>query len=141
MKDPAYKDYRQAVARAVRLGIIPKSIRCQQCGQCRSRIVGHHSDYAKPLLVVWLCQRCHSRHHYPSWYAAYKEQQNRAHRRLEKSQEGRLNKSILHDLEVFPSDEECDRQRDMDFQWLTRTMENSGALSGRNRCFGFLNNE
>lgn len=34
---------------------------CQHCGA--SKVEGHHEDYSKPLMVVWLCRPCHARHH------------------------------------------------------------------------------
>ena len=38
---------------------------CAECGG--QKVEGHHTDYAKPLQVVWLCRRCHRlRHHQAS---------------------------------------------------------------------------
>ncbi len=34
---------------------------CAVCGAIQSE--GHHSDYDKPLLVVWLCRGCHNKEH------------------------------------------------------------------------------
>lgn len=34
---------------------------CEKCGEVK--VVGHHPDYAKPLEVVWLCQKHHSEVH------------------------------------------------------------------------------
>jgi ribosomal protein S27AE len=34
---------------------------CEGCGAKRAQ--AHHDDYAKPLVVRWLCARCHVRHH------------------------------------------------------------------------------
>ena len=56
------------VERAVSKGIlIPQC--CEVCGahgrmaDGRSEVQGHHSDYSKPLDVMWLCQRCHHKWH------------------------------------------------------------------------------
>ncbi len=35
---------------------------CAQCGSTVN-IQAHHTDYSKPLDVIWLCPRCHRVHH------------------------------------------------------------------------------
>lgn len=34
---------------------------CQHCGRSPSRLTRHHPDYTEPLIVEWLCQRCHTK--------------------------------------------------------------------------------
>jgi ribosomal protein S27AE len=58
---------RKAVARrelnaAIRSGLVVRPAECSGCGG-GSRIHGHHDDYTKPLIVRWLCPRCHGREH------------------------------------------------------------------------------
>lgn len=39
-------------------GELQRPSKCGLCGK-RSRVDGHHEDYAKPLQVLWLCRSCH----------------------------------------------------------------------------------
>lgn len=48
--------------RAVQSGQVVRPTTCSDCGDA-GRIDGHHRDYAKPLDVDWLCQKCHRRRH------------------------------------------------------------------------------
>lgn len=49
------------VAAAVKAGRLVKSKTCTWCG-AGGPIEGHHPDYARPFMVVWLCRRCHHQH-------------------------------------------------------------------------------
>lgn len=42
-----------------------KVIRPNKCSMCGIECIpqGHHYDYTKPLDVIWLCAKCHSRIH------------------------------------------------------------------------------
>jgi hypothetical protein len=46
---------------AVKNGIISKPESCTICGKNvpKEKIQAHHSDYSKPLMVAWVCSRCH----------------------------------------------------------------------------------
>ncbi len=59
------KQRAQNVARsAVYKGILKKPDGCSLCGRRgKNKIEMHHEDYSKPLEVVWLCHRCHTRAH------------------------------------------------------------------------------
>ncbi len=59
MSDAATKlRARSRLQYAVKMGRIVKASSCSQCG-FRGQIDGHHPDYAKPLVVIWLCHQCH----------------------------------------------------------------------------------
>jgi len=40
-----------------------KIIRPDTCSCGASNPEGHHSDYSKPLMVSWLCRKCHKKIH------------------------------------------------------------------------------
>ena len=44
--------------RAIFNGKIIKPIKCSRCYR-KTKLVGHHDDYDKPLKVKWLCHSCH----------------------------------------------------------------------------------
>lgn len=43
---------------ALKKGEIIKSDTCNNCN-IKTRLSAHHSDYTKPLEVIWLCSSCH----------------------------------------------------------------------------------
>lgn len=57
---PERETARQALKNAILLGKVRRCSRCEECGE-RAFTEGHHSDYRRPLFVVWLCRQCHSR--------------------------------------------------------------------------------
>ena len=42
---------------------LPRPSHCSKCGT-EGPVDGHHEDYSRPLDVIWLCRRCHSRQHH-----------------------------------------------------------------------------
>ena len=51
---------RWALKTAVEAGKITRG-KCALCGNAVTD--GHHTDYTKPLLVIWLCKTCHRKQH------------------------------------------------------------------------------
>lgn len=51
------------VGNAVRDGRLIKSSICEICGTEHKRIHGHHCDYNYPMVVMWLCPKCHTGWH------------------------------------------------------------------------------
>ena len=50
----------QLVALAIRFGLLTVAP-CEECGAQKGQ--AHHDDYTRPLLVKWLCRKCHSKLH------------------------------------------------------------------------------
>jgi ribosomal protein S27AE len=49
---------RKIVYYAIKTGKLVRPNKCSSCGkECRPE--AHHQDYKKPLMVVWLCIKCH----------------------------------------------------------------------------------
>ena len=54
---------------AIKKGVVVRKTHCEKCGcvgefeDGRTKIQAHHSDYNKPIDVVWLCQKCHHEWH------------------------------------------------------------------------------
>lgn len=67
IRDVVTAKERAAVARefnrALRAGEIVRVSACAWCGSTEGTMDGHHPDYARPLMVVWLCKPCHRQHH------------------------------------------------------------------------------
>lgn len=47
------------VSMAVKHGDLVCPKHCEQCGKQDGLIDAHHTDYSKPLDVIWLCRACH----------------------------------------------------------------------------------
>jgi len=64
-KFPERRSAQIAVCTALHSGILVKPENCTCCNaQCIPE--GHHTDYTKPLQVIWLCKDCHEAAHHPS---------------------------------------------------------------------------
>lgn len=61
-KYPEKYKARTIYSNAVAKGDIVRPDRCSRCNEpCIPE--GHHTDYSKPLDVVWLCRNCHAKEH------------------------------------------------------------------------------
>jgi len=58
-KNPIKRAASIIVGNFVRDGRLKKGSACVSCGQSPKRLHGHHDDYAYPLVVRWLCPKCH----------------------------------------------------------------------------------
>ena len=70
--EPLKRKVRQHQAQARRVlheAIARGEVIRQACSVCRTtvRVHGHHFDYHQPLVVVWLCHRCHKAEHAKHW--------------------------------------------------------------------------
>lgn len=61
-KNPTSRNASRVVNAALKAGVITRQTYCSGCGASSRdvKIEAHHSDYTKPLSVVWLCPSCHS---------------------------------------------------------------------------------
>lgn len=57
---PIEERARALVAQSVRTGKLVR-LPCEHCGAAKAN--GHHEDYSKPLVVIWLCRVCHDKEH------------------------------------------------------------------------------
>lgn len=60
--DAPKREARTEVYKAIKRGDILRPDACEKCGTV-GRVEGHHPDYSKQLLVVWVCSRCHKAIH------------------------------------------------------------------------------
>lgn len=62
-QDPMYQ-YKNAVRALVnariKAGLMERPDHCEMCG-CECKPHAHHPDYNRPLYVVFLCNKCHSK--------------------------------------------------------------------------------
>lgn len=61
--NPEKRRAQRALQRAVAAGKLARPDRCATCNGIGRRIEAHHEDYGLPLLVVWVCRRCHEQIH------------------------------------------------------------------------------
>lgn len=61
-KFPERKRAHAAVGRALKDGRLEKPESCQVCG-CVGKVDAHHADYYRPLVVSWVCRKCHAKEH------------------------------------------------------------------------------
>jgi hypothetical protein len=64
LRNAEHWEERHAARRILGRAVANGSIKRKPCENCRSQPAqGHHTDYSKPLEVVWLCKRHHLRLH------------------------------------------------------------------------------
>lgn len=63
MKTPISLRAVQTLKHAIATGQVIKPSTCEQCGKAPKNLHGHHEDYNKPLVVIWLCPKCHRIEH------------------------------------------------------------------------------
>jgi len=61
--DPEYR-FKDHARSMVKIAISSGKLFKQKCQECElEKVDAHHPDYSKPLLVVWLCRKCHNKLH------------------------------------------------------------------------------
>jgi len=58
------------VESAIKRGQLARPENCEHCGK-HGPVHAHHDDYSKPLVVRWLCSKCHG-----GWHAEHGEGEN-----------------------------------------------------------------
>lgn len=61
-KFPEKRLAQSRLGHAIRDGAIVKPFFCVRCWDI-GKIHGHHTDYSRPLDVIWLCPKCHADMH------------------------------------------------------------------------------
>ena len=61
-RNPEKYKARQKLNKAVQRGKIHKPLYCSSCDSDK-HLEAHHTDYSKPLEVMWLCRTCHRELH------------------------------------------------------------------------------
>lgn len=61
-RNPKKVNAQRTLRDAVKKGNLFKPDYCTACGKSlpKNKILGHHSDYDKPLQVGWFCHQCHT---------------------------------------------------------------------------------
>jgi hypothetical protein len=54
---------RGALHNALLYSRLIKPVVCEHCRVESDKLHGHHTDYSKPLEVIWLCTKCHGKQH------------------------------------------------------------------------------
>lgn len=57
-ENPGKSSAHDAVRKAIAKGVMKRPDVCNKCDSSGC-IEGHHPDYSRPLLVIWLCKSCH----------------------------------------------------------------------------------
>lgn len=57
-KNPQKRTAHIKLRDAVRSGVVKKPAACWACGN--PKVEAHHFDYSLPLVVSWLCKKCHT---------------------------------------------------------------------------------
>lgn len=61
-----------AVKKAIKAGVIKIPKECSKCLKEKT-VIAHHTDYEKPIDIVWLCRSCHSLEHSMHGFSAVAE--------------------------------------------------------------------